>query len=374
MTALPVPELSVVIPVLNEARTLPALFATLARQERVDFEILLVDGGSTDETVILAAELASAAPFPCRIVHTEKGRGRQLNAGAKTAGAGTFLFLHADSAFSDPLALRRALDALSSAVVRRGDDLVAGRFALSFDLPPGRRSFGYTFYECKARLDRPECIHGDQGFLLRRNFFETLGRFDEALPLLEDSRLAEKVRRRGEWIMLPAEIRTSARRFETEGLLERQLLNALIMNFAAIGWNPFFRETAGIYRRQDHARNLRLVPYLEKIRELLLDMPLLERWRLLYRTGSYVRLNAWQLAFALDVRRTFGQGLPPEEVTTKTLESFERWFRLTDNPPGRFITAVLVWIWFRLTCRWRRFREERPAPSSHHPLAPGEDE
>ena len=364
-------ELSIIIPVLNEAETLPALFAMLARQDRVDFETLLVDGGSVDGTLSRAGPLASASPFECRILRSDKGRGRQLNAGARAAGAGTLLFLHADSAFSDPLALRRALDDFSSAVAHRGHDRIAGRFALRFDLPPGRQGFGYYFYESKARLDRPECTHGDQGFLLLRDFFETIGPFDESTSLLEDTRLAEKIRRTGEWILLPAEILTSARRFETEGLFERQLLNALIMNFAAIGWDDFFREAAGIYRSQDHARRLRLLPYLDKIRELLRVLPRRERWSLWYRTGSYVRSNVWQLAFSIDVRRNFRRGLPPGEEGRETLESFERWFRITDHPPGRFAAATLVWIWFHLTCLWRRFREERPPP---HPLAPGEIE
>jgi hypothetical protein len=68
-----------------------------------------------------------------------------------------------------------------------------------------------------------------------------LGGFDETLELLEDNRFAEAVRKEGGWLLLPAEIVTSARRFETEGLAERQTLNALLMNFAAIGWDAFFR-------------------------------------------------------------------------------------------------------------------------------------
>jgi rSAM/selenodomain-associated transferase 2 len=372
MTTASSPELSIIIPVFNEAGTLPALFAMLARQDRVGFETLLVDGGSADETLALAESLASASPFACRIVRSEKGRGRQLNAGASAAGAETLLFLHADSAFSDPLALRRALDALSSVVGLRGHGSVAGHFALRFDLPPERQNFGYYFYECKARLDRPECTHGDQGFLLSREFFEAVGPFDESLPLLEDTRLAVKVRRTGAWILLPAEILTSARRFETEGLFERQVLNALIMNFSAIGWNDFFREAAGIYRGQDHARRLRLAPYLSKIRELLLALPLRERCRLWYGTGSYVRSNAWQIAFALDVRRRFRGGLPPGKGGGWITESFERWFRFTDHPPGRFAVSILVWIWFHMTLFRRSFLEERPALPHH--FASGEDE
>src|ERR1700674_5517741 len=82
-----------------------------------------------------------------------------------------------------------------------------------------------------GRHGRRECTHGDQGFLLRRGFFNAVGPFEESLPMLAETRFAEAVRNRGEWLLLPAEIQTSARRFEIEGLRERQTLNAIITNF-----------------------------------------------------------------------------------------------------------------------------------------------
>jgi rSAM/selenodomain-associated transferase 2 len=352
-------ELSVIVPILNEAENLPALFAMLSRQERVAFELILADGGSTDGTAVLAEELTAALPFAIRIVHSEKGRGRQLNAGARAAAAGTLLFLHADSAFPDALALRRGLDMLAAAIARRGDCRAAGRFALRFDVPPDRYGFGYYYYECKARLGRPEGIHGDQGFLLPRTFFDSLGSFDETLELLEDNRFAEAVRREGEWLLLPAEVVTSARRFEAEGLYERQLLNALIMNFAAIGWDDFFRAASGIYRQQDLVGRLRLLPFFRAIRGLLQQLPVRRRFKLWYRTGCYVRPNAWQLAFAFDARRNFRRGLPAGEGRTLWLDWFDRWYPpLTDHPPGRLAAAGLVWLWFHLTLLRLRLRDK----------------
>lgn len=344
------PELSIVVPILNEEETLPALFAMLARQERVAIELIIVDGGSTDGSLSLAERLAAASTFACRLLCGERGRGRQLNAGARAASAGMILFLHSDSSFPDPLALRRGLEALAAAITRRGDCRAAGRFALRFDVPPVRYGFGYYFYEAKARLGRPEGIHGDQGFLFHRTFFDALGGFDETQALLEDNRLAEEVRREGEWLLLPAEVVTSARRFETEGLYERQLLNALIMNFAAIGWDDFSLAAPETYRCQAQAGKLRLAPFFRIIRGLLRPLPLRRRLDLWLATGSYVRENAWQIAFARDTLRAFRRGLPPGEGETPLLTLHERWFeRLTDNAVGRLATALLVWGWFHLT-------------------------
>jgi len=354
-------ELSIIIPVFNEEASLGSIFGMLSRQREVIFEVLLADGGSTDGTTARAASLALASPFPCRLLSCERGRGRQLNVGARAATAEMLLFLHADSEFPDSLALRKGLDAL----VASGDMRVAGRYALRFVLPAARYDFGYYFYECKARLDRPECTHGDQGFLLRRSFFSEIGPFDESFPLLEDTRLAERVRREGRGLLLPSEILTSARRFETEGLCERQLLNALIMNFAAIGWDEFFRVVFGIYRSQDLARRLQLLPIFRAIRELLQQSPWRQRFALWQRTGAYVRPNAWQLIFALDTHRNFRRGLPPGEGETPLLEWFDRWYGpITDHPPGRLAAAALVWLWFQLTLLWLRFREEEESSGS----------
>lgn len=345
------PALSIVIPVLNEAVALPPLFAVLEGQGGVAFEVLLCDGGSDDGTLEAAAALAGSAPFPCRLVRCGRGRGRQLNAGASAARGEWLLFLHADSAFADPRALAAGVAALE------GGGAVAGRFALRFRRSVPAPSLPYAYYERKARLDRPGCTHGDQGLLLRRSFFLAVGPFDETLPVLEDTLLAEAVRRRGPWLLLPAEIWTSARRFETEGLLPRQILNALVMNAAAVGWEPFFRELPGLYRRQDRAARLRLAPFLERSGELLRALPPRERLRLWLRTGGYVRGNAWQLALALDVRRAFRSGADPAAAGTPALDLYDRWLdRLTDHPPGRLLAAFLTFAWFclaRLYCRRR---------------------
>lgn len=341
-------ELSVIVPVLNEAATLPEFFRTLAAQRELEPEVIVCDGGSTDGTVELAQRLAPELPFPFRVVPGEPGRARQMNAGTAACSGETLLFLHADCLFPDPLALRKGLDALSQAIAERGDEKVAGRFALRFNRREQSPSPGYYHFECKARLNRRGCIHGDQGFLLRRSFFEAVGPFDATLPMLAETRLAEAVRSKGEWLLLPAEIHTSARRFETEGLRERQTLNAIIMNFAAAGWEPFFRELPRIYGSQDSAHPLDLRPILRRTGKLMAALPPRDRLRLWYATGRYVRDNAWQLAFALDTRRNFRRGAPPGEGNTPFLAFHDRFLdRLTDYPPGRLAAAILTWLWFR---------------------------
>jgi len=284
-------------------------------------------------------------------VTSPPGRARQMNAGAAVATGENILFLHADSLFPDRLALRTGLDHLAAEILRKGHDRIAGHFALRFDRQDQAPAWGYYHFECKARLDRRECTHGDQGFLLRREFFETVGPFDEAIPMLAETRLADAVRAGGEWLLLPADILTSARRFETEGLRERQTLNAVITNFAAAGWEAFFRELPGIYGNRESAGRLDLRHFLREIARLMAALPRRDRLRLWYATGSYVRDNAWQLALACDTHRNFRRRIPPGEGELPVLAFYDRYLdRLTNHPPGRLAAALLTWLWLRWNC------------------------
>ena len=345
------PELSVIVPVLNEAAAIESLLVNLARQREVIMEVILCDGGSEDGTAALATRCAADISLLLRTLTSPPGRARQLNLGAAAGRGATLLFLHADSLFSDPLAFRKGLDRLAAAIKSRGNDRIAGRFALRFIRQDSAPSPGYYHFECKARLNRPECIHGDQGFLMRRTFFEAVGPFAPDFPMLAETRLAAAVHASGEWLLLPAEIGTSARRFETEGLRERQTLNAIIMNFAAAQWMPFFRELPRIYRNRYDDGPLQLPFILRKIVRLMRELPLRERFRLWYATGRYVRDNTWQLALARDTGNNFRRGYPPGAGDLPLLRCYERFINpLTDHPPGRLLTALLTWLWLHLNC------------------------
>ena len=130
-----------------------------------------------------------------------------------------------------------------------------------------------------------------------------------------------------------------------------ETLNAILMNFAAMGWEPFFRKLPQLYRTQDRSRRLQLLPLFREINRLINSLTLQERLSLWQNTGAYVRRNAWQLAFYLDARRNFRQGLRPGGGTTPLLAFYDRCLnRLTDHPAGRLAAACLTSLWFRLTC------------------------
>ncbi len=338
------PELTIIVPILNEEEQLRCLLTDLLRQKSIDFEVILSDGGSIDNPAAVVAEYQRFCGYSISLQVGERGRGRQLNAGIARARTSWLLLLHVDSRFSDELALRRGLDMMKGF----GTNLVAGRFPLRFRHRDGRAAAaGYYYYEWKARLPREECIHGDQGFLLHRETFQRVGHFRENLPVMEDTDFAERLRRIGRWVLLPSEISTSARRFETEGLWQRQLLNALIMCFRSIGWEAFFVDAISVYRQQGAGGSLRLRPFFRQVKRSMMRLPFKQRLAIWFRSGSYVRGHAWQLAFALDAKRAFEKGVPPGQGKARWVNLFEPVYNLlTDNPLGRLAATLLLWLWF----------------------------
>jgi len=342
------PELSIIIPTLNEAEALPWLLADLAAQTGIVCEVLVSDGGSSDGTPDVATAALVRHRLAGRVLTGAPGRGRQLNRGAAQAQGEWLLFLHADSRFPEPAALAGGLAALRG---ERGRHL-AGRFALRFDLPDAERDFGYYLCEVKARLGLPGTIHGDQGLLLSKTFFCELGGFREDLPVLEDTLLAEVVRATGEWRLLPATVLTSPRRFKSEGFADRQTINALLMNFAMIGWDEPLLKIPGIYLPQGRTRPLMAASFLSLVDNCLAGLSMRECVRIWYHTGRYVRGNAWQLVLRRTARHAFAAGLAPEDVSLEPVLRFRRRFDLlTGYLAGDLAAALLTWFWFRTRCR-----------------------
>jgi rSAM/selenodomain-associated transferase 2 len=288
------PMLSVIVPVLNEADTLPHLLGDLRRQEGITLEILVADGGSSDATRQVAQAQGA------RVVEARQGRGAQMNAAASQAHGPVLLFLHADSRLCDPHLLRDALLALRRAL--QETSRVAGHFPLRFQRTRPGHGLAYRFLEAKSALNRVNTTNGDQGLLLSRRFFDQLGGFDESLPFLEDQRLAEKIRVQGRWITLPGAVLTSARRFESEGFHRRYLLMGLMMLFFSINETQFFHRAPEVYRAQGETGRLRLSPFFALIRSMIRrDWGLRGTLHLMLRSGRYLRQNTWQPFFFLDV-------------------------------------------------------------------------
>lgn len=326
-------RLSIIIPTLNEAAALPQLLQQLRAQQDIDAEIIVADGGSTDGTV----EIAKHAD--AQVITATRGRGRQMNAGAGRATGEFLLFLHADTQLESSSLLATALNALREAIARSGQENIAGHFPLRFVGGDAGAAAFYRHVEGKTRLNRPYSINGDQGLLISRAFFRTLGGFDERLPFLEDQRIAAKIFAQGRWIVLPDRLLSSARRFETEGHRERYTLMAILMGLYAADVEEFFAQSPAVYAAQSEAGHLQLQPFAQLIRKIFRQRGFFQTLAILYRIGKFVRENAWQLAYWRDQVHN-ADHLP-------RLKFYDRWLHpLTCNPLADVLATLLVSLWF----------------------------
>jgi rSAM/selenodomain-associated transferase 2 len=319
------PRLSLIVPTLDEAATLPVLLTALRAQRDVDLECIVADGGSADASCTLA-EAAGA-----RVVRATRGRGQQLNAGAAAARGEWLLFLHADSEFTrdDQLAASlRQLEALRAA--GEGGPL-AGHYALHFTRTQAGHGRLFAFLETKSASNRSYSINGDQGLLIHRDDFAGLGGYDTALPIFEDQQIAQRIFAQGRWVLLPGRLRTSARRFETEGHRNRYLLMALMMAMYHAGLPEFFQQARGLYAAQSAAQPLRLAPYRQLALRLLRARAWPERIGALRRCGRLVCANAWQLALWRDLARG--------DARERALQRYDRWLAPLLRLPGTALTA-----------------------------------
>jgi rSAM/selenodomain-associated transferase 2 len=330
------PELSIIIPTLNEAAALPVLLDQLRRQEGVDCEILAADGGSDDATLELARQAGA------RAVAAPRGRGAQMNAGARVARGQYLLFLHADSELQSTLQLREALDALKARVAIEGPRC-AGHFALRFVRSgPGHGLF-YRYLEEKTALNRPGTINGDQGLLLPAEYFRELGGFDQRLPFLEDPDIADRIFASGRWHLLPGRLLTSARRFESEGAGRRYTVMALIMGLRAAGAHEYFAQAAAGHAGRSQDGPLRVGDHLALAWRVLRQAGWRRAMGIVYRAGRYSRQNSWQPFFWCDVALHRGPG----PVRTRWLRFHDRviW-PLTDNRLFDLLVAIGIAAWF----------------------------
>ena len=199
-------RLSIIIPVLNEERTIAATLADLDRVEAA--EVIVVDGGSTDRTA------ESVRATSARLVVSPRGRAAQMNAGARQAAGDVLLFLHADTKLPAG-ASRDIRECMADA------RCAGGRFDIRLDSTrPLLRLVG-RMISLRSRLTR--VATGDQAIFARRAVFERLGGFPE-IPLMEDVAFSRALKKAGRIACLRARVTSSARRWEKHGAVRTILL------------------------------------------------------------------------------------------------------------------------------------------------------
>jgi rSAM/selenodomain-associated transferase 2 len=193
--------LSIVVPVLDEAAGIAAALAPLQRLRQAGVEVLVVDGGSRDATLEVAAPLADL------VLVAPRGRGSQMNAGAARARGATLLFLHADTRLP-----AGAVDAVAAAIAAGA---CWGRFDVAIEGRLAGLGMVATMMNLRSRLTG--IATGDQAIFVTRAAFEQVGGFPD-LPLMEDIALSTRLKRIARPACLRQQVVTSGRRWEKHGL------------------------------------------------------------------------------------------------------------------------------------------------------------
>lgn len=196
-------RLSIVIPVLNEAMHLTCHGDHLRSLRSAVHDLIVVDGGSTDNTVALARR------FTDRVIITQRGRALQMNAGARLARGDVLLFLHADSVLS-----REAIDDIGKEMAR--SNALWGGFNVRLI---GQHPLFRLIEAMMNWRSRLTGIHtGDQLLFVQRKLFESIGGFPP-IPLMEDIAISKLLKRRARPVRIKHQILTSSRRWEHNGIL-----------------------------------------------------------------------------------------------------------------------------------------------------------
>ncbi|MDO8947512.1 MAG: TIGR04283 family arsenosugar biosynthesis glycosyltransferase [Desulfocapsaceae bacterium] len=255
MTSIPLQtlDISIIIPTLNEETQISnwqrlqslrndrssslscgrssAVLGARDTEASILYEIIIVDGGSSDNTVTLARSLG------LRVETCNSGRGAQLNHGARLASGKVLLFLHADTELPCGFA-KSILHCLNEPAT------IAGAFRLK--IHNGGLLLRFICFCANLRSRLLQLPYGDQALFIRRDDFLQLGGFPET-PIMEDFIFVKKARQAGRVTTLPLSVTTSARRWRRLGIIRTTLINQLVI----LGYYTRIplQKLASLYRR-----------------------------------------------------------------------------------------------------------------------------
>ena len=192
--------LSLIIPVLNEEKTISACLDNLSALSG-NFEVVFADGGSTDKTVELIGSRHKVIPCP-------RGRAKQMNHAAAQCQGDILFFSHCDS--------RLPADAVQQVCQAVEKGAHWGCFHISFDLKHPFMTI--CTFQSNRRVWMNGTAFGDQGMFFTRGVFEEVGGWPD-LPIMEDYEMSLKLRGKYRPVLLPGRILTSARRYRDGGML-----------------------------------------------------------------------------------------------------------------------------------------------------------
>jgi rSAM/selenodomain-associated transferase 2 len=225
-------NLSIIIPTLNEAAVLAQTLAAIGPDPNI--EVLVVDGGSQDDTC------AFAQTWGAKLLRSNPGRAQQMNLGAETAQNDILLFLHGDTLLPPDYygLIARAL---------AQPQTIAGAFDLTINAPDLALRLVEWGVRLRSRL--LQLPYGDQGIFLRRETFMAIGGYPK-LAIMEDYQFIQNLKRLGKIAIVTTPVKTHPRRWQRLGILRTTVLNQIMILGYHLGIAPErLRQLYGWYNK-----------------------------------------------------------------------------------------------------------------------------
>lgn len=205
-------KVSVIIPVLNEAQNLLHMCSHLQAIKRQGHEVIIVDGGSVDNTLVVAHDITNL------VIISKAGRALQMNSGADIASGKVLLFLHADTILPD-----NAMRLITALYTNKGTHKQDcwGRFDVR--LSSTRSVFRLIEKLMNLRSCLTSIVTGDQAIFIEKELFERVGAFPE-IALMEDIEISKRLKKISRPVCVKDKVITSSRRWENRGVVATVML------------------------------------------------------------------------------------------------------------------------------------------------------
>lgn len=221
--------LTIITPLLNEAENVNPFLSNLNTLEG-DFELIMVDGGSSDGTLEEIERCKAGFNRRLKVLESYRGRALQMNCGAKEAQGEILLFLHVDCMLH-----KDSIRCIEKAVYEQ--NMIGGGFRQAFSEPD--LFLKVISATGNLRVKRTKIFYGDYGIFIQRDVFEKIGGYDN-VPFLEEVELCRKAKKYGKLVWIDRPILTSSRRYSSKGRIRLTAAFMLANMLNRMGLKPAF--------------------------------------------------------------------------------------------------------------------------------------